>query len=335
MFCNKYIPRTLNDIFFNKKEINKVIEMSKDDEIPHMIFYGPEGCGKKTCIRFFLESLYGPTINKLTSVPYTFNGSSNTTQTIQVMQSNYHIIIEPNSVNSDKYLVQEVIKEYAKRTNIIKSNKSFKTIFINNIDNMSYFAQTSLRRTIEQYSEQCRFIMWSRSLSRVINPLLSRCHCFPIKSPSDKKLMKYMLKVSNLENIKLSFSSINDVLTRANGNIKTVLWLLEFTKLEISYDTTYNNILKKIYHNIFNPDFSSLEVIRADIYIIMITNITGNKIIRDLLNLVIANPDLSSAQVMKIVKIASKAEYNFIRGRHEIMHIEPFINGVKETIFIK
>lgn len=333
MFCNKYAPKNVDEAFFNKNEITKIINMSKDEAIPHIIFYGPEGCGKKTCIQFFLESLYGPKIHKLLPVPYTFNGSSNVSQTIEVMQSEYHIIIEPNSVNSDKYLVQEVIKEYAKRTSVVKENRSFKTILINNIDNMSYYAQTSLRRTLEQYSSKCRFIMWSRTLCRVIPPLLSRCYCFSIKSPSNRQLSEYMLRVAHQENIKLRFEDTVKILYKSDGNIKNILWLLEFTKLGINYNTTYDIILNKIWQSILNPDIFSLEQIRPDIYNIIITNINGNKIIKDLLNKIIASPEVTFDQAVQITNIAAKAEFNFIRGRHEIMHIEPFISGVKSVLF--
>lgn len=333
MFCNKYSPKTIESAYFNKDEINKVIRMTKDDAIPHIIFYGPEGSGKKTCINFFLKSLYGDKVTKLVSVPYTFTTSSNTAQTIDVMQSDFHIVIEPSSVNSDKHLVQNVIKEYAKRTSIVKSNKIFRTIYINNIDSMSYYAQTSLRRTLEQYSNRCRFVMWSRTLCKVIPPLLSRCYCFAIKSPSRKQMLGYILDIANKENIDLSLKNIVQILNKADGNIKLSLWLLEYTKLGISYNTTYDTMLHKICENIFDPRLSSLIEIRQDIYTIIITNINGNKIVKDILDKIIIRPELDISQVIKIVDIASKLEFNFTRGRHEIMHIEPFINGIKGVIF--
>jgi hypothetical protein len=47
-----------------------------------------------------------------------------------IKQSKNHIIIEPNSNGFDKYLIQEIIQEYAKSEwlNIFKNNSEF--IFI-------------------------------------------------------------------------------------------------------------------------------------------------------------------------------------------------------------
>ena len=62
---------------------------------------------------------------------------------------------------------------------------------------MSYYAQTSLRRTMERYNDKCRFMMWCKSLSKVIEPLQSRCICLRIPSPTDDELFRYIFKISN------------------------------------------------------------------------------------------------------------------------------------------
>lgn len=333
MLCAKYNPNNIDEVKFNKNSIQKVLNMSNDMSIPHMIFFGPEGCGKKTIIKLFLEKLYGPKINNLKSVDYSFTGSSNIIQKIKIMQSDYHIIIEPNNINSDKYLVQDVIKEYTKRKNIIKSSVQFRTIYINNIDNMSYYAQTSLRRTIEKYSDSYRFIMWSRSLSKIIPPLLSRCYCFPVPSPSNKEIIKYIMEISIKENIHFDLDKLCKIINISNNNIKKILWLLELTSLDISYETSYDETISELVDLIFKNNIESFMQIRKKVYAVMITNIIGNKIIKDLMNNIIVKKELSNNQIIQIVKLASKADYRFIKGRHNIMHIEIFISGIKKIIF--
>ena len=54
-FIDKYAPKSIEDAYFHKDELNKLKIMSKDESIPHIIFYGPEGSGKKTTINMFLE----------------------------------------------------------------------------------------------------------------------------------------------------------------------------------------------------------------------------------------------------------------------------------------
>ena len=115
---DKYTPTNINDLFFHKDELNKLRIMAQDSSIPHLIFNGPEGVGKQTLIKFFLELLYeDPSVNITTDIVYSTNnnsGSSNKDD-IVVKQSNYHIIIEPQNNNSDRYLIQDIVKEYAKK----------------------------------------------------------------------------------------------------------------------------------------------------------------------------------------------------------------------------
>jgi replication factor C subunit 3/5 len=114
-FIDKYCPRRVKDAYFNKEELNKLKIMSEDESIPHIILYGPAGCGKKTIINLFLEMLYDHNVNKLVNTEYTVTSSGNASKQIIVKQSNYHILIEPENNNRDKYLIQDVVKEYARR----------------------------------------------------------------------------------------------------------------------------------------------------------------------------------------------------------------------------
>ena len=153
--------------------------------------------GKKTLLKQFMEKVYDSHVNNLIDSPYKVTGSGNSTTDVIIKQSNYHIVIEPNNNNFDRYLIQDVVKEYAKKVplQVITSKKNFKMVLINNIDNLSFYAQTSLRRTMEKFSGNCRFIMWCRSLSKVIDPLRSRCYCFRIESVSEEDLLELLIYV--------------------------------------------------------------------------------------------------------------------------------------------
>ncbi len=44
---DKYFPKNIEDVVFNKYILEQLFIISQDDSIPHIIFYGPEGSGKK------------------------------------------------------------------------------------------------------------------------------------------------------------------------------------------------------------------------------------------------------------------------------------------------
>ena len=225
-FIDKYAPDTAKKSILHK-DILKLLEfISKDDSIPHIIFYGNDGVGKRRIIKLFLEMLYGQDVNNVEENMYIVSGSGNKVREVYVKQSDFHIMIEPVDNNFDKYLIQDVVKEYAKRIqiNIFKSKKIFKSVLINNLDNLSYYAQTSLRRTMEKYSGTCRFIMWCKSLSRVIEPLKSRCICIRISAPSNDELFKLALNISAKENLNLKLEDYSKLIKASNGSIRKLLW---------------------------------------------------------------------------------------------------------------
>lgn len=229
---DKYTPKSIDEVTFHRELYELLESFSRDESIPHLIFYGPEGSGKRTLIKIFLEMLFDETINDTTDVAYNVVGSGNKPSDEIIKQSNYHIVLEPKGTNFDRYLIHDVVKLYAKRLSlgIFKTKRPFKLVLINNADNLSNNAQYSLRRTMEIYSDKCRFIMWCKSLSKIIKPLRSRCKCLSVPAPNDDELMLYTLCIAKRENINVSVTKFNHIVTMSDGNIKSALWYLELYK---------------------------------------------------------------------------------------------------------
>ena len=332
---DKYRPLILKYVFFHKKLIELLKVMSKDEAIPHIIFYGPEGSGKKTIIRLFLEMLFDETVHKIKDTTYKVIGSGNKIILEKVKQSNYHIVIDPKNNNFDRYLIHDIVKEYAKRRslNVFQTTRSFKVVLINNLDNMSYYAQTSLRRTMERYNDKCRFIMWCRSLSKVIKPLQSRCICLRVPSPDDIELFQYIFKISVKENILLGLNQYNDIINKANGNIKTALWDLEFYRYSYNSNTDYYDSLNKIVELILELKLSNIIEIRHIIFNLMITNYNRTTIMKDIIDTLCTCDKLSDNIKQKIVYESAEIEYQLVKGRREIIQFDALITSILKIIY--
>lgn len=334
-FIDKYAPKNIHDnIIIHNKEFQFLKRMAADPAVPHIIFYGPEGSGKKTLLKLFLELLYDEQVHKLTDSTYMVTGSGNSTTEVIIKQSNYHIIIEPNNNNFDRYLIQDVVKEYAKKIplNIFSAKKNFKTVLINNIDNLSYYAQTSLRRTMEKFSKTCRFIIWCRSLSKVIEPIRSRCYCFRISMPSQSELFELMVIVCATEQIKLTLPEYIQFLNNSGGNIKKLLWMLQLKKIGETYILTYDKAINTIVKYLITCDIKKIIKIREIMYNIMITNISGSQIIKDILNRLFQVQTISDSCKINMPEIAAKYEHNLIKGRREITHLDAFIIEINNLL---
>ena len=315
--------------YFHREIYKKLKNISEDDGLPHIIFYGNQGSGKKTMINLFLEMIYDKSIYKLDDSKYTVISSGNIENEVIVKQSDHHIIIEPNNNNFDRYLIQDIVKEYAKKypLTIFEKNRTFKTVQINYLDNLSYYAQTSLRRTIEKYSKTCRFVMWCYSLSKVIEPLRSRCLCIHVPTQTNDELIKWIFNISVLENIKITPAILNKILDTSNGNLKDILWKLDLYKNCNKVDNAYKVAINALIDEIKGD--GDIQTIRDYIYKMMITNITSNTIIKDILNIILQTTDnLTCEQRTEIIKNASEYEYRLSKGRRDIIHIEAFIISI-------
>lgn len=330
---DKYRPDIHNkyddEYIMNMDVIDKLRYMSKDDSIPNILFYGTKGTGKKTCIKYLLNSLFDKSVNKTKHVTYSVNGSGNKPIDVVIKQSDYHIEIDPNNNNFDKYIIQDIVLSYAKRLtlNIYQTNRNFKCVVINKVNKLSYYAQTSLRRTMEQYSNNCRFILWCESLSSVIDPLRSRCICIRVSAPTSNEMFSYLYKIAINEGMKINnINDIRSIVKYANGNIKKGLWKLELRRTGSNYIGDYDETIMDITKLIIDKQIDKIYDIRNFMYNIMITNIEGTIILQDILKqLILSNiPDIAK---YKIIELASTCEHNLVKGRREIMHLDCFVIG--------
>ena len=59
LWMDKYSPKSLNELTFNPKITNILNNLSNRDDFPHLIFYGPDGVGKKNKnSRIFRKNLW-------------------------------------------------------------------------------------------------------------------------------------------------------------------------------------------------------------------------------------------------------------------------------------
>ena len=116
LWCDKYRPQGLPDLSYHFDITNLLSALSQSDDFPHMLFYGPNGAGKKTRILSFLQSVYGPGVYKLKSEEKEFKISdkSSTTAECSIISSNYHIDVTPSDAeHHDRVIISKLIKEVA------------------------------------------------------------------------------------------------------------------------------------------------------------------------------------------------------------------------------
>lgn len=299
----------------------------------HLVVYGPTGSGKEYLINKLLEKIYGKQNTQLSNVEYTINGYGSSKTKVFIKQSKFHIVIEPNSNGFDKYLIQEIIQNYAKTEllNILKYKRLFKIVVINKIDNLSYSAQASLRTTMEKYASTCKFIFLCDQLSKMIEPLRSRCVEIRVPLPSNIQILNTILNISKNEKIVLKSDDIKYIIDNCDNKINNAIWLLEFKKRNYQFDNSWERKLDEIVNIIIdannykqNKILNSIKKIRECFYSLSITNINTQKIFKLIMNKLLEHYDDINLK-SHIIEITSLFELRHSQGTRHINHVEAYI----------
>ena len=336
---NKIYKNIDNIMLKSDEEFNKVIYnletgVFKYANFQHLIIYGSLTTNKDYLVNLILKKIYGKNNIELKDVEYIINGYGNTKTKVVIKQSKYHIIIEPNSNGFDKYLIQEIIQDYAKTDllNIMKYKKLFKIVVINKLDNLSYYAQASLRRTMEKYSETCKFIFICDQLSKIIEPIRSRCILLRTMLPSNEQIFESILQIAEKEKINLNFDDYNNIIKNSENKINQSIWLLELMNIyNLPYEKNWSNLINDIVEIILNKKnynnkkfFIAIKKIRELFYNLFITNIPTQTIIRLLMKKLLDNIDDLELKV-NIIEITSIFELRLAQGTRHIVQIEAYI----------
>ena len=316
----------------NKDLCELIIELETQNwrysNLQHLVVYGPKGCGKEYIVENFLKKIYGNI--ETNDIEYTITGYSNTKEKVMIKQSKYHILIEPNNNGFDKYLIQEIIQEYAKAENlsIFKYKKLFKVVVINKIDNLSYSAQASLRRTMEKYADICKFIFICDQLSKVIEPLRSICLLIRVPLPTKNQIIESLLQISYRENIDISIEDYNKILDNSDYQVNNAIWMLEAKRYGVENNSSWIDIIKQMVNSFFelkninsSEILSFLKKIREYFYILFITNLDIKKILNHFLTEFISKVDDLNLK-FEIINIISEYEVRICEGTRYIVHVE-------------
>lgn len=210
------------------EEINKKLDVFiENNRVPHIIFHGPYGSGKKTIVRDFLKKIYNNNENKL---------------------KDYIMYVDCAQGKGIKF-VRDDIKFFAK-TNI--KNDLFKSIVFLNTDKLTMDAQSALRRCIELFSHSTRFFIILEDKYKLLKPISSRFCEFYVGLPklNNKIVSLHEHKINNIY-------SINDEKKRIEYVQKT---LSQIKKL---MDEKKDIALYGVVDRFYNKGISGLDMIKT------------------------------------------------------------------------
>ena len=184
------------------KNINEKLDnFINTNQIPHIIFHGPCGSGKKTILCNFLSKIYKTEENKKKYVMYV-----------------------DCAMGKGIKFVRDDIKFFAK-TNSNINGISFKSIVFTNTDKLTTDAQSALRRCIELFSHTTRFFIVIEDKYKLLKPICSRfCEIYinlPLVNNTIINLHEYNIdKIFDNKDFKKRKDIVGKTLTTIKNSIK-------------------------------------------------------------------------------------------------------------------
>ena len=193
LWAEKYRPKSLKEIINQKEIVERLKSFVQTKNVPHCIFAGPPGTGKTTAALCMARDLYGQTYRE-------------------------HLMELNASDERGIKMVRETVKTFARTRSI--GEIPFKILILDEADNMTSDAQQALRRTMERFTETCRFIMIANYSGKIIEPLQSRCAPFRFSYMSQQDQNRYLRNIIEKENIKILDEGYDAIFEVSQGDLR-------------------------------------------------------------------------------------------------------------------
>ncbi|MCX6709954.1 MAG: replication factor C small subunit, partial [Candidatus Woesearchaeota archaeon] len=200
MWTEKYRPSDFSEIYGQDEIVKRVKAFVKNANMPHILFSGPAGTGKTSLSIVIAKKFFG-----------------------ESWRENF---LELNASDERGInVIRESVKNFARTRTM--GDAPFKIIYLDESDALTREAQQALRRTMENYTKTCRFILSCNYSSKIIEPIQSRCAVFRFKHLERKDIDEIIRKIADKEGIKIDDSAKDALFQVSNGDCRKLENILQ------------------------------------------------------------------------------------------------------------
>ncbi|GAQ78994.1 Replication factor C subunit RFC4 [Klebsormidium nitens] len=308
-WVEKYRPRNVNDVASQEEVVKTLRNSLETGNLPHLLFYGPPGTGKTTTALAIARQLFGPELVK--------------TRVLELNAS------DDRGIN----VVRTKIKDFAAVA--VGPGVSgypcppFKVLILDEADSMTEDAQNALRRTMETYSKVTRFCFICNYISRIIEPLASRCAKFRFK-PLGREIMTDRIQyICREEGLSLDDEALNTLGKVSGGDMRRAITCLQSASRLFGSRISSENIIsvsgvvpddviEKLLTSCRSGDYDKAQGTVTDI---IADGYAVSQILSQLHDEVVRAEDVTDEQKARICERVAEADKCLIDGGDEYLQL--------------
>ncbi|MFB6222586.1 MAG: replication factor C small subunit [Haloarcula sp.] len=309
VWIEKYRPQTLEDVMGHENIVGRLQSYVSRNDLSHMLFSGPAGTGKTTCATAIARVLYGEDWRE-------------------------HFLELNASDERGIDVVRDRIKNFA-RTSF--GGVEYRIIFLDEADALTSDAQSALRRTMEQFSNNVRFILSCNYSSQIIDPIQSRCAVFRFSPLADAAVAEEIRHIADEEDIELAEDGLDALVYAADGDMRKAINGLQAAS--VSGDTVDESAvyaitstarpeeIRSMVQSALDGDFTAS---RATLdRLLTEEGIAGGDII-DQLHRSIWEFDIDDEAAVRVLERIGETDYRITRGANERVQLEAMLASLAQ-----
>ncbi|MBV0924344.1 replication factor C small subunit [Halomicroarcula limicola] len=309
VWIEKYRPERLGDVMGHEDIVGRLQSYVDRNDLSHMLFSGPAGTGKTTCATAIARELYG-----------------------EDWQENFLELNASDERGID--VVRDRIKNFA-RTSF--GGYEYRIIFLDEADALTSDAQSALRRTMEQFSNNVRFILSCNYSSQIIDPIQSRCAVFRFSPLSDDAVEAEIRHIAEEEGIELTDDGLDALVYAADGDMRKAINGLQAASVsgdtvdeQAVYAITSTARPEEIHEMVQSALDGDFTAARATLdRLLTEEGIAGGDVI-DQLHRSVWEFDVDDEAAVRILERVGETDYRITQGANETVQLEAMLASLAQ-----